>query len=128
MMTKCQKCGREATSEERELGWPTRNLEGRLVCPSCYGDEALCAGCGALLRADDYSHLCPKCASSEPPATEGDDEVAMKKMVAALLGAWIDLDVANCMLHYEGCTCDNCTAFRVMMIRHARRLGIPVEA
>jgi hypothetical protein len=42
----CTECGREITPAEFRLGWPIPDGD-KLLCPSCYGDEAWCAGCGS---------------------------------------------------------------------------------
>jgi len=58
----CEKCGRKITDEEREKDWPIPDREeGRLVCPSCYGNAAFCVRCGELLGAFVNSPLCPGC-------------------------------------------------------------------
>jgi hypothetical protein len=58
---RCEHCNREMTLEERALNWPTFARNGLLICPSCYGDEAYCARCGALLDAHADVSTCDTC-------------------------------------------------------------------
>jgi len=58
---RCEHCNRELTLEERALNWPIFALSGLLICPSCYGDEAFCARCGALLDAHADVSTCDAC-------------------------------------------------------------------
>jgi len=84
-MTYCQNCGHKFTDEEYALGWPMPNHKGRLVCPSCYGDEAFCAGCGVLLASSNDSGLCPECAYPAPLVVESEEEAE-----------WLNRNVLHC--------------------------------
>jgi hypothetical protein len=58
----CTECGREITPAESALGWPILDTD-RLLCPSCYGDEAWCAVCGTLMPAYQDISTCEVCRS-----------------------------------------------------------------
>jgi hypothetical protein len=65
--TRCDRCGRAMTGAEDSLGWPISALDdGAYVCPSCYGDEAFCARCGAVLDGHSDSDRCGACAEVAP--------------------------------------------------------------
>lgn len=50
------------TGTEDSLGWPIPTLDdGASVCPDCYGDEAFCTHCGALLDGHSESDRCDAC-------------------------------------------------------------------
>lgn len=53
-------CNHKCDTHEIALGWPIENLDGELVCPSCYGEEAFCA-CGSVLPASSESSVCADC-------------------------------------------------------------------
>ena len=61
----CSVCNRIPSSEELACSWPIAALDGKLVCPDCYGDEAYCRECGHLLNAIDESPVCPNCEACE---------------------------------------------------------------
>lgn len=56
-------CNHKCDAHEIKLGWPIENLEGKLVCPSCYGDDAFCA-CGGVLPARQEGGQCAACVSA----------------------------------------------------------------
>jgi len=59
-------CNHTLTETEAALGWPIHDLDGDLICPSCYGDEAFCARCGETLSSDSGDDwLCSECARDE---------------------------------------------------------------
>jgi hypothetical protein len=62
-MTQPTTCGHEVSEDEAALGWPIHDLDRELVCPSCYGDEAFCQRCGALLQATSEASRCDTCAA-----------------------------------------------------------------
>lgn len=61
----CEHCARELTLDERAAGWPVFALDGLLICPECYGDEAYCARCGALLDARADVTACEACRAAQ---------------------------------------------------------------
>jgi hypothetical protein len=62
---RCEHCNRELTLEERALNWPIFALSGLLICPTCYGREAYCARCGALLDANVDVSTCDACRAAQ---------------------------------------------------------------
>jgi len=67
--TKCDRCGATIDTEAVAMGWPVAVTpdggdpaeDVEYVCPDCYGDEAHCRQCGAVLPADDEGDLCDDC-------------------------------------------------------------------
>jgi len=62
---RCEHCNRSLTLEELAKNWPIFALNGLLICPSCYGDEAFCSQCGALLDANTDVTVCDACREAE---------------------------------------------------------------
>jgi hypothetical protein len=60
----CDQCGGEVTDEMVRLGWPLLTEYG-CICPACFGDEAYCSECGALLPANENVSRCEDCEREE---------------------------------------------------------------
>ena len=67
---KCQKCDRNLTSFEIDLGWPIAGTDeaGTFVCPDCYGD-GYCQ-CGGVLTAGSDVSECDECSADDDDSPE----------------------------------------------------------
>jgi hypothetical protein len=50
---------------ETAKGWPIFDLDSLMICPTCYGDEAYCCGCGELMEAYGEDSYCDCCAAAD---------------------------------------------------------------
>ena len=60
---RCGRCEKRLSAEAIKAGWPISAANGESICPDCYGDEAHCGDCGAVLPADEESEVCSACIS-----------------------------------------------------------------
>lgn len=63
MNRRCDRCHEAITPEDARLAWPVAVMDGEeceYICPSCYGDGAVCPE-GHVLPGDEDSSDCQIC-------------------------------------------------------------------